>query len=479
MKHLPSLLDYLLVLDYGVSKGEATTAHQQDTGPTGTGVSAEEGYLWLQIEDIMYKTPFKSIAFAGMLPKKAELEKMMNIWAFQYDLVSRSLPISQSMNSKFCSHYPQALLEYVLSLVFITQSLSTFQIRFEDFFEGHQEEPINVPLKMTSSPIIGREFYSAEFLVNIPLGYWTAVPINGPTVITVKGTDVSAIFGRLNERAYVVIGCYVNPDSLVIPTIDQLVNTSNFGRVKAKDSRTNTEVPQEGKYYIRFVPAKIAVYKKIEGNENELRQELIDSLRNKLKDTLIPYCFYTTETSSIVIEDVFITLLDNITNKVPQFYDESFPPSGASVIRTLKDTCKYFERENLNLGPFLKEIRKGIIAYPSEKDQFLRAFKEKFVDQVMLSCVNEEDLTIGNENYKVLYIDCDVKPFYNYKLSFLNLEETLLREGTVESENSSKLVVKKYSFKDLKGLDRKDNIITSWMRVAKTKLAPIKATKGF
>ncbi|MEM2175419.1 MAG: hypothetical protein QXI58_07360, partial [Candidatus Micrarchaeia archaeon] len=120
MKHLPSLLDYLLVLDYGVSKGEAALSHQQDTGPIGTGVSVEEGYLWLQIEDIMYKTPFKSVAFAGMLPKKAELEKMMNIWAFQYGLISRSLPLFWSIGSKFCLYYPQALLEYMLSLVFIT-----------------------------------------------------------------------------------------------------------------------------------------------------------------------------------------------------------------------------------------------------------------------------------------------------------------------------------------------------------------------
>lgn len=358
MKGIPSILEYILLLDYAVARGEAHRSIEsvERSGPEGKVVS-DDGYIWVIIDPkVLYKTPFKSASFLGVLPEYKEVYRLLYLWAHQYDKMRVKVDFRKG-------NYAQAIFDYMMGAVLVPL--------------GSQRQPsaLREPfdfIRVGSSP--------PRYLVGNRT-VWFEMPKHGNfAVVEIDGSSQKIVISSSHEQ--ILFGFYIKP-KIVFPTIEQLINFSYCGRATSSDNTVTS------KYYLSTTGSVIgAIETSLDNIDNKLRTEL----RNLIDvfGIIIP-----SAPVGSPIESLFVEFSDYFGKAIPQCFIPDYLSLNRmySFIEHLKATD---ERARIRYhGPYedfrtpywvlsnksnftcinIKEIENG--------DVFIEEVKNKLIDKLV------------------------------------------------------------------------------------------------
>jgi len=327
MKHVPTILDYVLLLDYAVSDGKANPVPpNKEKTEVEKQYMIWDNYYWLYHQGYFYKTPFRSdkglkIAHRNMLIS------LLDVWAHQYAQFAQTIWIKHiylykyisvrgytTITDPFGAEYGLCLLLYVLSTLVAKRGYSETSI-IDEYYIWDKPGEIN-KVNLGNCVVTVTDDKTGNLVPAVPMyGLGTSSLYlfeEGKTyTVRVTGTDTKDTFSG-DVYLGIIIGFIFDPKVINIPLVDQLVNTGAL--VTSIDKETKNSLPNS----IGFARVN----------------RILDSLSNAVLPLILPIRkapssgslnLYTKLDSMGVISDIigYIDPETGITGgRIPNYFDQ-------------------------------------------------------------------------------------------------------------------------------------------------------------
>ena len=319
MKHIPSILDYLLVLDYAVATNQLqpTKPGDENTGVEKRGTIVKDDYFWVEHEEYWYKTPFRADKYLQQNSvDKSQLVGLLDLWIDQYTTLFRKyseirygfIPTLEA-GGLIYEEYVQCLLDYAVGTCFASRTTENnnivyLPIRFDNIdlsvitvtsSNGVQVDPIDVT-----------GFLGCGGIYLFDSGKNYDVTIDN-TSVTLEGSVYKGL----------LVGFLIKTEYVPFCTIEQLVNNGWVLTTYTKSGPNSQDT-------IPTSAISVKLYQFI--------------AQNALGTVIEPYIFgILRNQKSSSLDIVFSSYIDNLTKMVPTYFsiDPNFNVSFKPIIESL------------------------------------------------------------------------------------------------------------------------------------------------
>jgi len=284
MKHIPSILDYMLILDYGIVEGKANPTKRTDekTGISKRGVEAFDNYFWIWYDEgkRYLKTPFRSDKrISPVSIDRSKLASLLDRWAEQFSKFS--------LKDSLYEDYLQVLLLFMINSRFATRMSI---LNFRD---------IITPSDVTVQKFVGDRLVCTVNPIDLSglLGCSGIYPFDEGADYKVTIGDTIARFSGRNFKG-LLVGFLIKSSFVPFITIDQLINNgwlmSNYIKSESGNVTTNT--------------FSLSLYTFVN--------------KDSIKDAVDPFVYAIQRTgTNLSLDTEFGSYITELANKVPEYFE--------------------------------------------------------------------------------------------------------------------------------------------------------------